>query len=116
MDIYEKLKAWVEQSLRQADIDRLLHDPGQVAIFPQGIQERKSRQDVLGNRYRTLRYPFWLRLVLPPGDAAAKLVLGLQADAHKAGFCVDGGSMKKSGSDGLVVYEIRLFAEREEFA
>ena len=114
MDIYEKLKAWLAQQGAIFQIDRCDHPMGSLGWFPQGVQELKTREDVVGNRYRTLRYSFLLRLVAPPGEATAQLLLQLQAQAPEAGFCATGGSMKKAGSQGLAIYEIRLTAEREE--
>jgi len=114
MEIYETLKHWVAQQLGQAGIDRLGHGAGSVGLFPQGVQVLRQWEDVLGNRYRKVRYRFWLRLVLPPGETAAKLLLRLQAEAPKAGFSATDGTYRKAGSDGLAVYEIRLTAEREE--
>lgn len=114
MDIYEKLKAWLAQQGAIFAIDRCDHPMGSLGLFPQGVQELKTREDVVGNRYRTVRYRFLLRIVAPPGEATAKRLLQLQAQAPKAGFSAAEGSMKKAGSQGLAIYEIRLSAEREE--
>ena len=114
MDIYEKLKAWLAQQGAIFDIDRCDHDMGSTGLFPQGVQELKAWEDVVGNRFRRVRYRFLLRIIAPPGENTAQQLLRLQAAAPAAGFCAAEGSLKKAGSDGLAIYEIRLSAEREE--
>lgn len=114
MDIYESLKTWLGQQGAIFQIDRCDHTPGSLGLFPQGVQELKSWEDVTGNRYRRVRYRFWLRIVAPPGEDTARQLLRLQAAAPAAGFSATDGAMKKAGSDGLAIYEIRLTAEREE--
>ena len=114
MDIYENLKTWLAQQGAIFDVDRCDRAMGSLGLFPQGMQELKTREDVLGNRYRRVRYSFLLRIVAPPGETTARRLLQLQAEAPKAGFTATGGSVKKAASDGLVIYELRLSAEREE--
>ena len=114
MEIYEALKNWLLTEHASVGIDRLGHNPGELAIFPQGVQLLRQWEDVLGNRYRKVRYRFWVRLVLPAGEAAAKLVLRLQQEAPKVGFQATEGSLRKTASDGLAIYEIRFITEREE--
>lgn len=114
MEILEEVQAWVAQLMGTAAVDGCGHQPGSLGLFPQGVQVLKTWQDVLGNSYRKVRYRFWLRLVLPPGEAAAKLLLRLQAEAPKRGLQATEGTYRKAASDGLAIYEIRLTAEREE--
>jgi len=114
MDIYESLKAWLEEQGAIFRVDGCEHAMGSRGLFPQGVRELKTWEDVAGNRYRRVRYRFLLRLIAPPGEEAARLLLRLQAEAPKAGISATDGTMKKAGSDGLAIYEIRLTAEREE--
>ena len=114
MEIYETLKAWLVAQGAEFDINRCDHASGSMGLFPQGVQELRSWEDVVGNRYRKVRYRFLLRLVAPPGEEAARLLLRIQAEAPEAGISATDGTMKKPGSDGLAVYEIRLSTEREE--
>lgn len=114
MDIYEELKAWLVGEGAVLEVDRCGQDSGAVGLFPQGVQVLRQWEDVLGNAHRRVRYSFLLRLVAPPGEAAALWLLRLQAAAAQKGYAAQGGKMKKAASDGLVTYEIRLTAEREE--
>lgn len=122
MDIYEKIKLWVEQTLGQSgyslQIDQLRHTPEAAGLFPQGVQVLRQWEDVTGAGRRQVRYSFLLRLVVPPDARAADLLLRLQAQAAMAPpvpkFAAPDGKMKKVASDGLAIYEIRLTAEREE--
>ena len=114
MDIYEEIKVWLAGRGLLPVIDGCHHPAGSTGLFPQGVQELRSWEDVVGNRYRKVRYRFLLRLVAPPGEEAARLLLRIQAEAPQAGISATDGTMKKPGSDGLAVYEIRLSTEREE--
>ena len=114
MEIYETLKAWLVAQGAVFDINRCDHASGSMGLFPQGVQELKTWEDVVGNRYRKVRHRFLLRMIAPPGDTVAQMLLQLQEEAPKAGFSATEGSMKKPGSDGLAIYEIRFTAEREE--
>lgn len=114
MDIYEEVKSWVEQALGQAQTDRCGHGAEEAGLFPQGVQVLRQWEDVLGNRHRRVRYSFLLRLILPPGEGAARTLLQLQAAAAARGYAALDGKRKKAASDGLATYEIRLTAEREE--
>lgn len=115
MDIYESVKAWVAQQVGQAAVDSCGHQPGAVGLFPQGVQLLRQWEDVTGLRKRLVRYRFLLRIIAPPGDDGAAMLLRLQAEAAKAGYAAIDGKLQKAGSDGLGIYEIRLSAEREEY-
>ena len=113
MEIFEEVKAWLEQRGVFA-VDRCGQLPGSMGLFPIGLEEQRRWEDVLGNRKRLVRYLFLLRLVAPPGEAVARLLLQLQQEAPGAGITATGGKLVKVASDGLGIYDVRLSAEREE--
>lgn len=114
MEILEEVRAWVVDQVGTAAMDSCGHQPGSLGLFPLGLQQLRKWEDVTGQKKRSVRYQFLLRLVAPPGEAAAALLLRLQQEAPRAALCAADGKLVKLGSDGLGIYDVRLSAEREE--
>ena len=114
MDIFEQLQGWVAEQLGTVIVDGCGRENGAVGLFSQGVKVLRSWEDVTGIQKRQVRYQFLLRIIGPPGAPMADLLLRLQQQAAQMGISATDGTLRKPGSDGLGIYEIRLCAEREE--
>lgn len=122
MDIFEKLRGWLENQGILPQVDSCGLTAGETGLFPLGMEQVTLREDVLGNRTRRMRYIFLLRRTAAPGQPAAAWVMQLQEAAGKhppalgegQRFWAEKGRLVKYTSTGLGIYELRLIAEREE--
>lgn len=122
MDILEILQTWLQRNGILPTVDKCGLKDGQTGLFPLGMEQVSSREDVLGNRWRQMRYIFLLRATAVPGTEAAAAILQLQKQAandppqlgEKQQFRGEKGRLVKNTSTGLGIYELRLIAEREE--
>ena len=114
MEIYEKMKAWLEGLGFQISVEQCGKPPGSAGLYFLGQKELKTREDLLGNRFRKVRYQFLLRLVMVPEEPMLLQCLQMCQEAPKVGIRISETAHKKEGSTGLYIYHIRLDAEREE--
>ena len=125
MEILEKLRAWLGElpfwEGELPEIDKISVKPGSSGLFPLGQQVVKTREDVLGNVTRLVRYTYLLKKTAIPGADSAKWCQMLQTAAKEMpprlgqkDFYTQGGSYKKPTATGVGMYEIRLIAEMEE--
>ena len=122
MDILELLQAWLAERGVLSQVDGCGLNAGETGLFPLGMEQVSTREDVLGNRVRRVRYSFLLKKTAVPGVDAAAWLLQMQDLAAKnpprlgenQQFWAEKGRLVKHTSTGLGMYELRLLAEREE--
>ena len=125
MKMLEKLRSWVAAlpfwEGEVPEIDKIAVKTGAAGLFPLGQQVVKTREDVLGNVTRLVRYTFLLKKVAIPGmDSACWCEKLQQAAAHtppelgQKRFYAQKGRLTKTPGTGLGTYEIQLVAEMEE--
>ena len=122
MDILEIVQAWLAEQGILPEMDCCGLGDGETGLFPLGLEQVSIREDVLGNRYRRVRYIFLLKKTAVPGMNTASWLLQMQtlAATHpptlgvNQQFWAEKGRLVKATSTGLGIYELRLIAEREE--
>lgn len=128
MEQLEQLTAWImtfpQWGEAELTVDITGAKPGACGLFPVGIEVRKSREDVLGNRYSRLRQEFLLRRNAVRGfDAAAWLLAFSRWVAKNAAAApvfgtrqtlrAEKGRLASPAQSGTGFYEIRLIFEYE---
>lgn len=71
MTILERVRLWLQTYPRWEDtltVDMIPAGPGSAGLFPDGVEERSRKEDILGNRQIRCRLRFTLRRQAVVGD------------------------------------------------
>ena len=126
MDILEQVRQWVAtfpgwDALPQIDCIGTI--PGQVGLFPKGVELLGRMEDVLGNVKQFCRYGFSLQQVCAEGEGAAPMLQFQQwvTRQSEAGLApclgadtrwrAEAGQLIGSKGAGTMLYEVKLTAE-----
>ena len=113
----KKMKQWLETFPGWEDVLQFDYTdavPGHSGLYPKGITELSSREDVLGNRRTRYSCAFTLRRAAAPGEENARWLLAFQnwvAEQDRLGLAPKFGDEPKT--ERLRAFEGRLDSQQQ---